>query len=146
MKRYIFSLITIGVFAFGLVSCSDFLNQPIQGSQDLDNYFSSEDECNKQITGCYQSIFFDDWWQIQKFYVCGDMCTDDEWMGNTTQDPGEYRDLAHYTGNTINGGNCAQNFWQYRYKGILRCNIAIQRIPEVHFNDSTLRDRYIAEA
>lgn len=146
MNRYIFSFITAGVFILGLASCSDFLNQPIKGQQDLNNYFSNEDECKRQITGCYQSIFFDDWWQIQKFYVCGDMCTDDEWMGNTTQDPGEYRDLAHYTGNTINGGNCAQNFWQYRYKGILRCNIAIQRIPEVHFNDSTLRDRYIAEA
>ncbi len=49
---------------------------------------------------------FDDWWQIQKFYIASDMCTDDMWMGNTTQDPGEYRDLAHYTGNTYNAGKC----------------------------------------
>ena len=146
MKKYITGLMMAAAVMVGSTSCSDFLDEPVLGQQDLGNYFSNEDECARQVTGCYQSLAFDDWWQIYKFYVCGDMCTDDEWMGNTTQDPGEYRDLAHYTGNTINAGNCAQNFWQYRYKGILRCNIAIERIPAVAFNDTTLRARYVGEA
>lgn len=128
------------------MGCSDFLDEPIRGQQDLSEYFKNEDECAQQITGCYQSIFWDDWWQIQKFYLAGDMCTDDMWMGNTAQDPGEYKALAHYTGDTQTGGNCAQNFWQYRYKGILRCNIAIQRIPNVTFEDENLKKRYVAEA
>lgn len=131
---------------FGTVSCSDFLDEPILGQQDLENYFSSEDECKSIITGCYQTLGYDDWWQIYKFYNAVDMCTDDEWMGNTTQDPGEYRDLAHYSGNTVNAGNSCQNFWQYRYKGIARCNLAIEKIPSVQFNDTTLRNRYVAEA
>lgn len=146
MKKYITGLMMAAAVMVGSTSCSDFLDEPVLGQQDLGNYFSNEDECARQVTGCYQSLAFDDWWQIYKFYVCGDMCTDDEWMGNTTQDPGEYRDLAHYTGNTINAGNCAQNFWQYRYKGILRCNIAIERILAVEFNDTTLRARYVGEA
>lgn len=129
-----------------LASCSDFLDEPLRGSQGMDNYFVNESQCEKQLTGCYQSLAYDDWWQIYKFYVCGDMCTDDEWMGNTTQDPGEYRDVAHYTGNTVNAGNCCQYFWQYRYKGILQCNIAIQKIPSATFVDENLQKRYIAEA
>lgn len=131
---------------FGMTSCSDFLDEPLRGQQDLENYFSTEDECEKQITGCYQAIAFDDWWQIYKFWNCSDMCSDDAWMGNTTQDAGEYRHVAHYTGNTVGAGECAQNFWQYRYKGILRCNLAIQRIPNVTFQDETLKERYIGEA
>lgn len=131
---------------FTVSGCSDFLEEPIRGQQDMENYFSTEDECAKQVTGCYQSVAYDDWWQIYKFYVAGDMCTDDEWMGNTTQDPGDYLHLAHYTGNTISAGNSCQNFWQYRYKGILQCNIAIKRIPGVKFNDESLQKRYIAEA
>lgn len=146
MKKYISGLMMAVTLTIGTTSCSDFLDEPILGQQTLDNYFTSEDECDKQITGCYQGIFSDDWWQIQKFYVCGDMCTDDEWMGNTSQDQGEYRDVAHYTGNTVSAGNCCQNFWQYRYKGILRCNVAIEYIPKVTFNDTKLRDRYVAEA
>lgn len=90
---------------FTVSGCSDFLDEPILGQQDMENYFSTEDECAKQVTGCYQSLAYDDWWQIYKFYVAGDMCTDDEWMGNTTQDPGDYLHLAHYTGNTISAGN-----------------------------------------
>ncbi len=119
MKRYILSFLHRVTCPY-LTSCSDFLNQPIEGQQDLNNYFTSEDECKKQLTGCYQSILWNGgWWQIQKFILVGDMCTDDMWMGNTTQDAGDYRDLAFYTGNTMSASNDCQNFWQYRYKGIL---------------------------
>src|SRR5574344_1533444 len=38
------------------------------------------------------------------------------------------------------------NFWQYRYKGILRCNIAIERIPEANIADANKKERLIAEA
>lgn len=143
MRKYIFGLTLAAV---SLVGCSDFLNEPIRGQQDLTEYFKNADECVQQVTGCYQSIFCDDWWQIQKFYLAGDMCTDDMWMGNTTQDPGEYKALAHYTGDTQTGGQCAQNFWQYRYKGILRCNLVIEKIPGVAFDDESLKKRLIAEA
>ena len=145
MKRYILGL-SMAAMTLSFTGCADFLEEPLRGQQDLNEYFKNEDECAQQITGCYQSLAFDDWWQIYKFYLAADMCTDDMWMGNTTQDPGEYRDLAHYTGNTYNAGNCCQNFWQYRYKGILRCNVAIERIPGVSFENDNLKKRYIAEA
>ena len=145
MKRHIIGLTMASALVLGLSSCSDFLEEPIRGQQDMENYFTTQEECEKQITGCYQSIAYDDWWQIYKWYNATDMCTDDEWMGNTTQDAGEYRDIAHYTGNTINAGGCAQNFWQYRYKGILQCNIAIEKISQADI-DEKLKARYIAEA
>lgn len=125
-------------------SCSDFLDQPVLGKENLDTYFQTEEECLKQVTGCYQSIFWDDWWQIGKFTLASEMCTDDMWMGNTTQDASEYYDLAHYTGNGQT--TCPQNFWQQRYKGILRSNICIEKIPTSPMNDETLRKRLIAEA
>ena len=147
MKKYILGLSVATVLTVFLGSCSsDFLDQKILGQQDMNNYFTNESECAEQVTGCYQSLAFDDWWQIYKFYLSGDICTDDEWMGNTTQDPGDYYPLSHYTGNTTAAGNACQNFWQYRYKGILQCNIAISKIPNVTFTDSTLQQRYIAEA
>lgn len=144
MKNTVISLSLAIALAAGFGSCSDFLDQPVLGEENLDTYFQNEDECLKQITGCYQSIFYDGWWQIQKFILAGDMCTDDMWMGNTTQDAGEYRDLAHYTGNGQT--DATQNYWQYRYKGILRCNVCIERIPESPMSNETLRKRMIAEA
>jgi hypothetical protein len=125
-------------------SCSDFLEQPVLGKENLDTYFQSEEECLKQITGCYQSIFWDDWWQIAKFTLTCDMCTDDMWMGNTTQDASEHYDFAHYSGNPQ--AEVAQNYWQYRYKGILRSNVCIERIPDAPIGDEKLKERMIAEA
>lgn len=136
----------MAAMTLSFAGCADFLDEPVRGQQELDEYFKNEDECKQQITGCYQSLAFDGWWQIYKFYLASDMCTDDMWMGNTTQPSDDYRDLAHYTGNTYGAGNCCQNFWQYRYKGILRCNLAIDRIPAVEFENENLKVRYIAEA
>ena len=129
-----------------LTSCSDFLDEPILGQQDMENYFATEEECASQVTGCYAYLACDDWWQIYKHYGLVDMCTDDEWMGNTTQEPGDYLPLSHYTGNTIEGGNAVQNFYQYRWKGILQCNIAILKTPEVAFNSESYKNRLIGEA
>lgn len=146
MKRYILGLSLATALTFTTSSCSDFLDEPIRGQQDMENYFTTEEECAKQIIGCYQGIASDGWWQIYKFYNAANMCTDDAWMGNTTQDPGDYLHLAHYTGNTIQAGTACQNFWQFRYKGILQCNIAINKIPNVNFTNEALKNRYIAEA
>ena len=146
MKKYILGLTLASALTMGMTSCSDFLDEPIRGQQDKSNYFTTEDECEKQITGCYNYLDGRDWWQIYKFYNMCNMTTDDCWMGNTTQDPGDYRPAAQFTGNTIDLGNACQNFWQYRYKGITQCNIAIEEISEVTFTDESKQKRLIAEA
>lgn len=144
MKKTILSL-SLAAFLFG--SCSDFLEEPVRGQQDLSEYFKTEDECKQQITGCYHAIFYlDGWWQIQNFYAISDICTDDMWYGNTSQEPGGYKSISHYTGDTQMISDLCQPFWQYRYKGIFCCNVAINRIPGVKFNDESLKQRYIAEA
>lgn len=145
MKNYILGL-TLAAAAFTMSSCSDFLDEPIRGTQTIDNYFTSEDEVAQEVTGCYQTLAFDDWWQIYKQYVMNDVATDDEWMGNTTQDQGDYYPIAMYTGNTVNAGNAVQNFYQYRFKGIFQCNATIQRSEGVKFNDESYKNRLIAEA
>lgn len=146
MKRYIIGLTLMSALSMGLTSCSDFLDEPIRGQQDMTNYFTTEEECAKQITGCYNFLDGRDWWQIYKFYNLCNITTDDCWMGNTTQDPGEYRVACMFTGNTIELGNACQNFWQYRYKGITQCNIAIDKIAQIKFNDENYQKRLIAEA
>lgn len=130
--------------AFSLGSCSDFLDEPVKGQESLDTYFQTEEECLKQVAGCYQSVFFDDWWQVSTFYVATDMATDDMWMGNTTQSQSDWVRMSHY-GNPKQDGKI-KDFWQYRYKGILRSNIVIEALPSAPIKDEDLRKRMIAEA
>lgn len=131
--------------SFTFTSCEDFLTEEVRGQQNLDTYFNTMDECQTYITGCYQDITCGDWWQIGKLWMLSEMCSDDAWMGNTAQSQSDYISLAHYQGNGANNASIA-DFWQYRYKGILRCNIAIDRIAKAELGDKKLQARLVAEA
>lgn len=127
------------------VSCNDdFLTQDVKGTQTLDNYFNNTKECEAQVFGCYQGLAFDDWWQVYNAYVTADVCTDDEWMGNTTQGQDGYADLALYQGKTTSG--TLSNFWQYRYKAIHRCNVVLTYMPNVKSIPEDKQKRFSAEA
>lgn len=120
-------LATVGA-ALLLSSCNDFLDEPARGQQNRDNYFSTEEECQNYVNGLYYWITCDDWWQIYNPWLQVEMCTDNAWMGNTTQD-GDYRNLVEYMPNGQENGP-SSNFYQYRYKAILNCNIAIEALAD----------------
>jgi hypothetical protein len=135
--------ILLTVIIWGMSGCSDFLDQPVLGRENLDTYFQSEEECLKQLAGCYNGIFLNNW-QMPGFYVATDMSSDDLWMGNTTQSQIDWIRMAHY-------GNPSQdamikNIWTYHYRGILRCNLVIQKIPGAPVSSESLQKRMVAEA
>ena len=66
-------------------SCEDFLTEEVRGQQNLDTYFQSAEEAEAFITGCYQAITFGGWWNINTVWLLSEMCSDDGWMGNTSQ-------------------------------------------------------------
>lgn len=143
MKQLLAILTLFGSLTF--TSCEDFLTEKVRGQQNLDTYFTTADECEAYITGCYQDITCGGWWNINTVWLLSEMCSDDAWMGNTTQSQSDYISLAHYQGNGASNGPIS-NFWQYRYKGILRCNVAIDRISNTELEDKELQARLIAEA
>lgn len=143
MKRIIqLSVCTLLLMSFS--RCSSFLEEPVLGQENLDTYFQTEEECLKQLAGAYQGIFWDDWWQISAPSVGFEMASDDLWMGNTTQSQSDCIRTAHY-GNPSQDGPLS-NYWQYRYKSILRCNIVIMKVQNAPITNETLRSRIVAEA
>ena len=142
--KHLLSILTLGA-ALTFTSCEDFLTEEVRGQLNLDSYFTTVEECESYITGCYQDITCGGWWQINTVWLLSEMCSDDAWMGNTTQSQSDYISLAHYQGNGASNGPIS-NFWQYRYKGILRCNVAINQISQVDVADTQLRDQLVGEA
>lgn len=143
--KQILAIITLFATLTFTTSCEDFLTEDVRGSQNLDTYFQSIDECESYMVSCYQALTYGGWWQINTVWLLSEMCSDDAWMGNTTQSQSDYISLAHYQGNGASNGPIS-NFWQYRYKGILRCNIGIERISALETPDTGTRDRLVAEA
>lgn len=128
----------------GLSSCSDFLNEPVLGQENLDTYFQNEEETLKQLSGVYQGIFWDDWWMIAAPNVGFEMASDDLWMGNTTQSQSDWIRISHYDNPAQDGP--ISNYWQYRYKSILRANIVINKAANAPIANEYLKKRVIAEA
>lgn len=82
-----------------LTSCNDFLTEDVRGQENLETYFSSEEEVNSYVGGCYFQIAKGGgWWQVYNTWLLADMTTDDLWDGNTTQDDG-YQDISHFMPN-----------------------------------------------
>ena len=141
MKR-IFTIVVL-IASLMFTSCEDFLTEDVRGQLNVDTYYKSIEECESAVTSCYQALTYGGWWQINTVWLLSEMCSDDAWMGNTTQSQSDYISLAHYQGNGASNGPIS-NFWQYRYKGILRCNIAIDRISALETPDTESRDRLVA--
>ena len=88
MKQLLAILTLFGSLTF--TSCEDFLTEEVRGQQNLDTYFTTADECEAYITGCYQDITCGGWWNINTVWLLSEMCSDDAWMGNTTQSQSDY--------------------------------------------------------
>lgn len=142
--KHLLSILTL-IATLTFTSCEDFLTEEVRGQQNLDTYFSSIEDCESYLIGCYQDLTCGGWWQINTVWLLSEMCSDDAWMGNTTQSQSDYISLAHYQGNGASNGPIS-NFWQYRYKGILRCNVAVDRIGQMELSDTEMQNRLIAEA
>lgn len=142
MKKYYILPALILTILFG--SCSDFLEEEVRGQENLDTYFKTEAEAESFVTGCYNALTFNGWWQVNTVWLLSEMTSDDGWMGNTTQQS-DYTSLAFFQSNGQSNG-LISNFWQYRYKGILRTNIAINKIAEAPITDEAKMARLIAEA
>jgi tetratricopeptide (TPR) repeat protein len=116
-------------------SCKEFLDEPIRGAQELDNYFQNEEECKKFLLGCYQSILQgDQYWYINWFYVLTESATDDSWLGMPSEAEQDYKEFSTITVNSHN--TWLYPFWEYMYKCIYQCNMALAGLQKSPVNES----------
>ncbi len=143
MKRLIYTLAVAGALTL-TTSCNDFLTEDVRGKENLDTYFTTPDEVESAVGGCYWQIAKGGgWWQIYNTWLMSDMTTDDLWDGNTTQ-PDGYQVYTHFFPTADEEPGALQNFWGARYQGIASCNLCLERIPDVVM-DENLKRRRLAE-
>tara|TARA_R110002049_G_scaffold267422_1_gene443780 strand:+ start:7699 stop:9279 length:1581 start_codon:yes stop_codon:yes gene_type:complete len=126
------------------ISCDkdEFLDQPINGRQQLDDFFSSPESAESFVNGIYQKVNGESWWQVNMPRQINEMATDDNWSGNTLQPRPDITGIAAY--NVFPGSTYFNSFWESHYIGITRANISLERIPGVEI-DEELKTRLLAE-
>ncbi|WP_299664612.1 RagB/SusD family nutrient uptake outer membrane protein [uncultured Polaribacter sp.] len=143
MKKY-FKIVLIFTLLVNFGCNTDnFLDEQPRGRQQLDDFFSSEENSINFVNSIYQKINGESWWQVTMPRQINDMATDDNWSGNTLQPRPDITGIAAY--NVFPGSTYFNSFWESHYIGITRANIALERIPEVAMDDA-LKARLLAEA
>lgn len=139
------TLYTLVLFTLILsLACEDFLDKPISGFQVSENYFATEEECQRAVYGCYESLSPDDWWQLDFFWMVGDVCSDEAFKGNSIE--GDQRDFGNLANFNIHSNNEWIEFkWLYTYGTISRCNLVIDKVPDSPSSEEN-KKIFIAEA
>jgi len=138
------SLISFFALTLFFTGCEDYIENDVTGKQTLDSYYSNFDECDKAIIGCYASLSPEDWWQMDFFWMVGDICSDDAFKGNNNE--GDQRDFGNLADFNITPANeWLEIKWRYTYQGIYRTNLAIENIPGAPIDEEQIRT-FVAEA
>jgi hypothetical protein len=143
MRIYIrYSIILFTLLIAG--GCENILDKPIQGLQVKENYFATEEECQRAVYACYESLSPDDWWQLDFFWMVGDVCSDEAFKGNAIE--GDQRDFGNLANFNIQSNNEWLEFkWLFSYTTIMRCNLVIENVPGSPSSQEN-KDLFIAEA
>lgn len=140
MRTLIISFLIIALFA---CDSEEYLVEPIRSTPTLAEILASGDAMEEFVNGAYDGVQENSWWQINFYRQIMDMATDDCWAGNTEQPRPDIITIAHYNNIDV-GSSYFQDFWNYQYRGITKCNVVIQEIGNVDI-DPELAQRLLGE-
>ena len=136
MKKII---LAISILLFALVSCNDFLDEPMKGDLNSDSIYSSPEEAQLAVNGVYNaSTYFINLWKI------GDVASDDAVKGGNEGDMSDLNYIIDFTASSDNG--VLSEFWQNTYEVVSRANNVIGNVSEMSDIASDEKENFIAQA
>ncbi len=137
-----------GFSAFMINACGDeFLTTELITSKNDANYYSSPEEAEEALTGCYDALQLI-WTGGIAFPVASDVMSDLSFGGTGSGDGDAYPMIDEYNLQRSPADlNLFEDNWINYYKGIFRCNTLLSKIDQVDWGkDSTKRGIIEAEA
>lgn len=142
MKKIILSILAFSLIA---VSCSDFIEKDPRGTQTLENYFQTAQECENYVNELTRRLLLpNDWYALIAPRVTNEMSTDDAWMGNTGQDNSAHRPCAQYIITPDNMGDM-NSIYTAHYYTIQSVNIGLEKMAASPLSESQ-KNQYIGES
>jgi starch-binding outer membrane protein, SusD/RagB family len=111
-----------------LVSCSDFLDESLQGIYTSATFYQTDEHAMLALTAAYQPMGFTN--ITNPLWVFGDVASDDALKGGIPGDQSEIEFIEQFSYNRDNG--FLGHIWQRYFEGISRANDVIHRLgPDV---------------
>lgn len=128
-------------FILAVSSCSDFLNEELQGTYSNATFYKTESHATLALTGIYNVASFTS--TSNALWVFGDVASDDATRGGK---PGDLIDIQYIDDfNYSRNNGILENLWKHYYEGISRANYLLYYGKDIDM-DATLRDRMLGEA
>ena len=142
MKKIIIAILTFSLLA---VSCSDFIEKEERGTQTLENYFQTAQECENYVNELTRRLLIpNDWYALVAPRVTNEMSTDDAWMGNTGQDNSAHRPCSQYIITPDNMGDM-NSIYTAHYYTIQSANIGLEKMAASPIPDAQ-KNQYMGES
>ncbi|UOE50613.1 RagB/SusD family nutrient uptake outer membrane protein [Mucilaginibacter sp. SMC90] len=100
--------------------CKKFLEQPVLGQYQSDNFFTSDANAILAVNAAYSPLTFTDA-SSNAIWVLGDLASDDAVKGSSDGDQSDFLSIQNFN---INPSNAAvEAVWKRYYDGIFKCNV-----------------------
>lgn len=127
MKK-IYILIPFLSIAF---SCSDFLEENLEGTYSNDTFYRTASHAEIALTGVYSAISFNS--TNNALWVYGDVVSDDAVKGGQAGDLSDVQFLDEF--NYVRANEYLDKIWRQYYEAINRANFLIYYVPRIEMNE-----------
>lgn len=112
----------VGTLIFLFLGCSDSLDQPILGTYQADDYFTSIANADAALTAAYAPLAYTDAFS-NEVWVLGDVASDDAVKGGLAGDQADIENINNFNIQTSNAA--VEAVWGRYYDGISKANFVI---------------------
>lgn len=136
MKKIKF--VSLKILTLLLVNCtSDFLDVPPQSYPIAEKFYKTESDMETAVIGCYASLQSKGQYKINFLYVM-EVRSDNSYVTNLTKGDGKEGNIdlfREFPTNTV-----LNSIWLDCYEGIQRCNIVLNRIDAVPYQNEASKE------
>ncbi len=142
MKKYII-YITMALLVIGATACDDFLEVDNHTATTEDNFYQTEEDAYAALYAAY-NITTEDRGGTNEFEFFLNMCSDDMFTGGGNSSDGA--DIRRFEKHKMLATDWQHDqFWWRAYVGIYRTNVALEKVPQIAFDNPEEKARIIAE-
>jgi hypothetical protein len=141
--KNIYIYLTASLF-FISTGCKKFLNQPVLGQYQTNNFFTSDVNAIRAVNAAYAPLTFTDG-SSNAIWVLGDLASDDAIKGSSDGDQADFLSVQTFN---INPSNSAvEAVWKRYYNGVFACNVVTDGLasPQPGVTEAT-RTSVVAQA
>ena len=122
-KNILFPALICSLLATG---CKKVLDQPVLGSYETYNFFTSDANARASLNAAYNPLTFTDA-SSNAIWVLGDVASDDAIKGGLPGDQADFDNVDKF--NILPSNSAVEAVWKRYYDGVFKCNVVLDGLP-----------------